>query len=127
MISTFDLMLLGGLVSIGGVALLGQHKWAYANIGWVTEAKPAAQLTVKDVEGRARLTALAGARWLTVGALTLFIAYAHGAKEGYLFGPCTDVIFHLAFVSTCWVTTIHRINQTAPRTAMVSAVSTDRH
>ena len=126
MISTFDLLLLGGLVSIGGLALLSQRKRAHGDIDWLIEAKPVAELTVNGVEGRARLTALAGARWLTVGALTLFIAYAHGAEEGYLFGPWTDVIFHLVFVSTCWVTTIYRINQTAQRTATVSAVCTHR-
>ena len=123
MISTFDLMLLGGLVSIGGVALLSQRKWVHRDIDWLTDAKPAAEFTVKNVEGRARLTALAGARWLTVGALTLLIAYAHGAEEGYFFGPWTDVIFHLVFVSTCWVTTLYRINQTAQRTAVLAAVS----
>jgi hypothetical protein len=125
MISTFDLILLGGLVSVGGAALLGQGKRAHMDAGRLTGQKPAAELTVKGVEeGHARLTALAGARWLTVGALTLFIAYAHGAEEGYLFGPWTDVMFHLVFVSTCWITTLYRINQTAQRTAAISAVST---
>lgn len=55
----------------------------------------------------------AGARWLTVGALTLFIAYAHGEEEGYLFGPWSDVMFHVVFVSTCWVATSYRIRQAA--------------
>lgn len=124
MISTFDLMLLGGLVSIGGVVLLSQGKWAHVDIGRLTHANAAPELAVQDDESRARLTALAGARWLTVGALTLFIAYAHGADDGYFFGPWTDVMFHLGFVSSCWLTTLYRINQTAQRTAMVPAVST---
>jgi len=119
MISSFDLMLLGGLVSIGGMALLSQGKSAHVDVGWLTRVKPADELTVRDDENHARLTALAGTRWLTVGALTLFIAYAHGAEEGYLFGPWTDVMFHLVFVSTCWVTTLYRINQAAQRTAVV--------
>jgi hypothetical protein len=117
MISAFDLMLLGSLVSIGGVALLCQGKCADADVG------PAAALTGRGLEDHARLIALAGARWLTVGVLTLFIAYAHGAEDGYLFGPWTDVMFHLLFVSTCWATTVYRINQTVQRTAMVPAVS----
>jgi hypothetical protein len=124
MISTFDLSLLGGLVSIGGMALVRQGTRGHLDARRLTGGKPAAPLTGDGLQGHARLAALAGARWLTVGALTLFIAYTHGAGEGYFFGPWTDVMFHLVFVSTCWVTTLHRINQTAQRTASVSAVCT---
>ena len=63
----------------------------------------------------------------SVIALTLFIAYAHGAEEGYLFGPWTDVMFHLIFVSACWATTAFRINQAAERTATVTLVKTSSH
>lgn len=55
----------------------------------------------------------AGARWLTVGAPPLLLAYAHGEEEGYLFGPWRDVMFHVVFVSTCWVATSYRIRQAA--------------
>ena len=107
MLSTYDLTLLGSLVSVGGVAFLRQGKRAI-------------QLTAERREQQARSTALAGARWLTVGALTLFMAYAHGAKDGYLFGPWTDVIFHIVFVSTCWATTVYRIHQAATRSMTLS-------
>src|SRR5512143_652402 len=87
MISTFDLTLLGSLVSAGGLVFLRQGKSA----------------------------AIAGARWLTVGALTLFLAYAHGANDGYLFGPWSDVMFHVVFVSACWGATSFRMIQAAER------------
>lgn len=87
MISTFDLTLLGSLVSAGGLVFLRQGKSA----------------------------AIAGARWLTVGALTLFLAYAHGADDGYLFGPWSDVMFHVVFVSACWGATSFRMKQAAER------------
>lgn len=85
MISTFDLALLGSLVSAGGLLFLRQGKSA----------------------------ATAGSRWLTVGALTLLLAYAHGEEEGYLLGPWSDLMFHVVFVSTCWVATSFRVRQTA--------------
>ncbi len=115
MISTFDLTLLGSMVSVGGLALLRQGKWPHLNLGRLTGGVPAAELTAESLHDHERSTALAGARWLTVGALTLFIAYAHGSETGYLFGPWSDVMFHLAFVSTCWATTLYRINQTGLR------------
>jgi hypothetical protein len=119
MISTFDLTLLGSMVSIGGLAFLRQGKWPYMNLSRFTGAKPAAALSAERLDRHERSTALAGVRWLTVGALTLFIAYAHGAEEGYLFGAWSDVMFHLVFVSACWTTTAYRINQTALRTETV--------
>jgi hypothetical protein len=39
------------------------------------------------------------------------VAYVHGGDEGYLFGPWTDILFHLVFVSTGWVATAYRMNQ----------------
>lgn len=111
MISTFDLTLLGGLVSAGGFVLLRQGKWPHLDFHWLTRGRRAIALTPETREQQSRSTALAGARWLTVGALTLFIAYAHGEKDGYLFGPWTDIMFHIVFVSTCWATTVYRINQ----------------
>jgi hypothetical protein len=97
MISTFDLTLLGSLVSAGGLMFLRHGKR----------------------QQHARSTALAAARWLTVGVLTLFIAYVHGAEEGYLFGPWSDVMFHVVFVSTCWATTAFRMKQAAERASAV--------
>lgn len=123
MISTYDLTLLGSLVTAGGLAFLRQGKWPHLNVHWRSGSKRTIELSAEHRDEHARSTALAGARWLTVGALTLFIAYVHGAKEGYLFGPWTDVMFHLLFVSTCWATTVYRINQVANRS---TALSLDR-
>ncbi|HKY72841.1 MAG TPA: hypothetical protein VJL88_13060 [Nitrospira sp.] len=111
MISTFDLTLLGSLVSAGGLVLLRQAKWPQLDFRRPTRGKRGIALTPETREQRVRSTGLAGARWLTVGALTLFVAYAHGEKDGYLFGPWTDVMFHIVFVSTCWAATVSRINR----------------
>ena len=107
------------MVSAGGMLFFRQSKRPYLGFDWLRSGMRAAELTMETREHRARSAALAGARWLTVGALTLFIAYVHGAKEGYLFGPWTDVMFHVIFVSTCWATTAFRINQAADRTTTV--------
>jgi hypothetical protein len=119
MLSTYDLTLLGSLVSAGGLAFLRQGKSPHLTVHWLAGRTRTIDLPAESREQHARSTALAGARWLTVGALTLFMAYVHGAKEGYLFGPWTDVIFHLVFVSTCWATTVYRINQAANRSTPV--------
>jgi hypothetical protein len=87
MISTFDLTLLGGLVFAGGLVFLR----------------------------RGQSSAVAGGRWMAVGALTLFVAYVHGADDGYLFGPWSDVMFHVFFVSTAWGMTAFRIRRDAER------------
>lgn len=114
MLSTFDLTLLGSLVSTGGLLFLRRAK--RPSLGWrrLTERQSADWKT--NSEGRDKLercTAITGARWLTVGILTLFVAYAHGAEEGYLFGPWSDVMFHVVFVSACWGTTAFRMKQAA--------------
>ena len=127
MISTFDLTLLGSMVSAGGLLFLREGQRPHLNVGWLAGGKRAAELTANGLEHHARSTALAGARWLTVGALTLLIAYAHGAEEGYLFGPWTDIMFHLVFVSACWAMTAFRINQAAERTAPVTLVKASSH
>lgn len=119
MLSTYDLTLLGSLVTTGGLAFLRQGKSPHLNVHWLAGRTRTIELPAESQKQHARSTALAGARWLTVGALTLFMACVHGAKEGYLFGPWTDVIFHLVFVSTCWATTVYRINQAANRSTRV--------
>ena len=106
MISTFDLTLLGSLVSAGGLVFLRHGKWPHFGSRWLRGRTLPAVMT-----GESR--AVAGARWLTLGALTLFLAYFHGAGEGYLFGPWSDVMFHVVFVSTCWGMTAFRIKQAA--------------
>jgi len=101
MISTFDLTPLGSLVSAGGLVFLRHNKWPYLSWCSLGISKRSFELSAESRQQHARSTALAAARWLTVGVLTLFIAYVHGAEEGYLFGPWSDVMFHVVFVSTC--------------------------
>ena len=124
MLSTFDLTLLGSLVSVGGLVFLRQGKWPHLDLHWLGISKRPIELTAESREHQARSTALAGARWLTVGALTLFVAYVHGAQEGYLFGPWTDVIFHIVFVASCWSFTAFRMQQAAEQATMVGLIKT---
>jgi len=119
MISTFDLTLLGSLVSAGGLVFLRHGKWPYLSWSSLGIGKRPFELSAESRQQHARSTALAGARWLTVGVLTLFIAYAHGAEEGYLFGPWSDVMFHVVFVSTSWATAAFRMKQAAERASAV--------
>lgn len=121
MISTFDLTLLGSMVSVGGVAFLQQGKWPHLGAKLLHERKAAhSGMTPESRDKHERSAAITGVRWLTVGALTLFLAYAHGADEGYLFGPWSDVLFHVIFVSSCWAMTAFRIKQAAERSTTVS-------
>src|SRR5690348_16864380 len=119
MISTFDLTLLGSLVSAGGLVFLNHGKRPYLSWSSLGIGKRPFELSAESRQQHARSTALAGARWLTVGVLTLFIAYVHGAEKGYLFGPWTDVMFHLVFVSACWATTAFRMKHAAERASAV--------
>jgi hypothetical protein len=100
MISTFDLTPLGSLVSAGGLVFLRHNKWPYLSWCSLGISKRSFELSAESRQQHAQSTALAGARWLTVGVLTLFIAYVHGAEGDYLFGPWSDVMFHVVFVST---------------------------
>ncbi|HET8721986.1 MAG TPA: hypothetical protein VFM24_08155 [Nitrospira sp.] len=126
MISTFDLALLGSLVSAGGLVFLRQGKWPHLRFYNLGTDKRTIQLSAESRDHLARATALAGARWLTVGSLTLFIAYVHGADEGYLFSPWSDVLFHLVFVATCWIATAYRMNQAAEKIMTVTLSMTSR-
>jgi hypothetical protein len=116
MISTFDLTLLGSLVTVGGLLFLLQAKWPH--LRWKRlhgRRYPDPIPAPESLDRLGRSAAVAGARWLTVGALTLFVAYTRGAEEGYLFGPWGDVMFHVIFLSSCWAATVFRINQAAER------------
>ncbi len=115
MISSFDLILLGSLVSAGGLAFLFLAKWPHLGPTWFNGRRPdhqspSARDYDKQLEHSVTTT---GARWLTVGALTLLLAYSHGAEEGYLFGPWSDVLFHIIFFSSCWAATAFRIRRAA--------------
>lgn len=116
MLSTFDLTLMGSLVSAGGLLFLLQAKGP--NLAWrpFNERQSAHRGSTSESRDRLeRSTAITGARWVTVGALTLFVAYSHGAEEGYLFSPFGDVMFHVVFVSACWGMTAYRMKQAAER------------
>ena len=115
LISTFDLTLLGSFVSAGGILFLCRGKRPQFGSHRLT-AERSIILTEEGREQHERATMLEAARWLTVGALTLFVGFLHGAEDGYLFGPWSDVMFHVVFVSTCWATAALRINK---RTAAV--------
>ncbi len=124
MISTFDLTLLGTLVSAGGLLFLLLVNWPYLGFGWLDPTADRTSMAArKRSEKTERSTMMAGARWLTVGALTLFLAYTHGADEGYLFGPWVDVMFHLALLSGCWAATAFRIKQAAERPTLETTVA----
>jgi hypothetical protein len=127
MISTFDLTLLGTLVSAGGILFLRQGKWPYVKSRSLMWIRPSG-LTLESCEQHERSTAIAGVRWLTVGVLGLFLAYTHSAGEGYLFGPWTDIMFHVILVAGCWRLTAFRIKQAAEQSTAVahSETSTSR-
>lgn len=108
MISTFDLMLLGSCVSLGG-ALFLFRSYRDQLLDSVFQRFPAAGLLAQDRDERQHSEALAGVRWLTVGMLTLFLGYTRGVESGYLFGPWMDVIFHMILISGCWIVTASRI------------------
>ena len=110
LISTFDLTLLGSFVSAGGILFLCRGKQPQFGSLWLA-AERSIILSEEGREQHERATLLEAARWLTVGVLILFIAFLHGAEEGYLFGPWSDVMFHVVFVSTCWATAALRINK----------------
>ncbi len=114
MISTFDLLLMGSLVSAGGLLFLRQAKWPQLLGRWLNwrPAQPSGS-TREHRDHLERSVTTAGARWLTMGLLTLFLAYTHGGEAGYLFGPWSDVLFHVTFVSTCWAATASRLKRTA--------------
>lgn len=118
MISTFDLTLLGALVSAGGLLFLLSAHRLHLGFGRFMRAAdqngPGSGRTGEHAKHSARM---AGVRWLTVGALTLFLAYTHGADEGYLFGPWADVMFHVTLLSACWTATAYRINQASGQPA----------
>lgn len=113
MISTFDLLLMGSLVSAGGLAFLRQAKRPHLRRRWLNRQTLPSGSTAKHRDSMERAVTTAGVRWLTMGALTLLLAYTHGGEAGYLFGLWTDVLFHVTFVSSCWAATTYRLTRTA--------------
>ena len=103
MMSTFDLILLGSLISLGGISFLFRAYWG--------PSIRARTRVTKRHEGAHRAEVLAAGRWLTIGALAFFIGYTRGADTGYLIGLWSDVIFHAVLLSGCWAATVFRINR----------------
>lgn len=112
MISTFDLVLLGSLISLGGLVLLFRA-YRSQSLGSPMQMASTGLKSSGDIlhETRHRAETMAGVRWLTVGALALFIGYTRGADSGYLFDFWSDLAFHAALLSGCWAATVFRIKR----------------
>jgi hypothetical protein len=112
MISTFDLILLGSLISLGGLVFLFRA-YRSQSLGSPIQMASTAMKSSGDGfhEARHRAETMAGVRWLTVGALALFIGYTRGADSGYLFDFWSDLAFHTALLSGCWAATVFRIKR----------------
>lgn len=112
MLSTFDLILLGTLVSVGGLAFLHRRERAPIDWKWLNaRSSPHLEVSPEDRDKLDRAATLAGTRWLTVGVLTFLLGYTQGADEGYLLGPWSDVLFHVIFVAGCWAMTAYGIGR----------------
>lgn len=116
MISTFDLSLMGGLISFGGLLffLLGTRRRAAAGLGASVKGMRESE-SLHDSRQRAEF--LAGMRWLTVGALVLFVGLTRGTAAGYLFDLWTDIAFHVGILSACWAATAYRVKHVGGRPA----------
>jgi hypothetical protein len=110
MISTFDLVLIGSLVSLGGLIFLFRayrfRPGTPPEIPTVMKSR-----TPGPAEIHQRAEAMAGVRWLTIGALAIFIGYTRGSSSGYLFDFWSDLLFHTALLSGCWAATAFRIKR----------------
>lgn len=90
----FDLIVLGALVSVGGALFLAKAYWS----------RPHSD----PPEGRQvhqHLHALAGVRWLTVGAIALVLGVTRGEAARYFIGPWSDALIHTVVLSMFWVAT----------------------
>ena len=118
MISSFDLILLGSLISAGGLVFLQQGKRPHFTWRWLNARQALHGGSTQESRDRLeRVVTLAGTRWLTVGVLTLFLAYARDGEEGYLLGPWSDLLFHIVFVAGCWGMTALGIKRKAEASA----------
>ena len=110
MMSTFDLILLGSLISLGGIGFLVRGYWRPSTGSRLETAAIGRREAGEGIDSdRQRAEAMAGVRWLTVGALALFIGHTRGAESGYLFNLWTDVFFHVGLLSVCWAATAFRL------------------
>lgn len=133
MMSMFDLILLGSLISLGGIGFLIRGYWR-PSIGAQRETASVGRSGADEGldTDQQRAETMAGVRWLTVGALALFIGYTRGAESGYLFNLWTDVFFHVGLLSVCWAATAVRLKRASFKTtvrpvqSVPQAVASDR-
>ena len=127
MINTFDLILIGSLISLGGLIFLFRA-YRLRPTGTPPEIPTAVMKsrTPGLAETHQRAEAMAGVRWLTIGALTLFIGYTRGCNSGYLFDFWSDLLFHTALLSGCWAATVFRIKRVrgTPRAGTTASAPT---
>jgi hypothetical protein len=115
MISTYDLALLGCLISLGGIGFLfrGYRRHSITSRRAILTGMQNGTEEIHADQRRVEITA--GVRWLTVGALILFIGSTRGAESGYIFGLWTDVPFHVGLLSVCWFATLYRLKNVPGR------------
>ena len=125
MISAFDLILLGSLVSLGGLLFLFRTYRSRSTGSPLHIVSTAMQGSAGNLhERRERAETMAGVRWLTVGALALFVGYTRGSDSGYLFDFWSDLAFHTALLSGCWAATVFRINRASGSATAATAPAT---
>jgi hypothetical protein len=108
-IGAFDLLVLGTLVSVGGAAFIAKAYWR-TPLSETVKRTPVAQANPVLIRHQIHqhLHALAGVRWLAVGAVALFLGVTRGEEAAYFFGPWADVLVHAAVLSLSWVATVAR-------------------
>lgn len=115
MMSTYDLLLLGCLISLGGIGFLFRgYRQCLITSRCIISAGMQNRTEEIHADHRSAET-MAGVRWLTVGALILFIGSTRGADSGYIFGLWTDVLFHVGLLSICWFATLYRLKNVPGR------------
>lgn len=111
MISTFDLILIGSLISLGGLIFLFRayrlRPTGSSEISTPLDGRSQGLPTIHQ-----RAEAMAGVRWLTIGGLALFVGYTRGSSSGYLFDFWSDLLFHTTLLSGCWAAAAFRIKRT---------------
>lgn len=108
-VSGFHLLVLGVLVSLGGLLLLAKRRWRPAPAAGALCGR---SLAVREETIRHSET-MAGTRWLTIGALALAIGLARGGETSYFVGFWEDIVLHVGVLSVSWVATVARANGTS--------------
>lgn len=104
-VSGFHLLVLGVLVSLGGLLLLAKRRWRPAPAG---DGALCGRSTALREETIRHSEAMAGTRWLTIGGLALAIGLARGGETSYFVGFWEDIFLHVGVLSISWVATVAR-------------------